>query len=729
MRSSVLVMLAAVLAGMPLLDASSAPSSRDRALPSTLFDQRRALAILSEIAGDDFEGRKSGLPGGVRTEEYVAAHFKACGLEPAGENGTYFLPFPMLSTEERGAKMELLDSPYGKVPFLYGEDFSLITNSGSGDITAEVVVAGHGLCDPARRWDDYGDTDVSGRIVLIVRGAPENGYNWDMDTSRDSTLHEAVRRGAAAVLYLQEARPVHGGAVHEGSYFPEVPVAYIGHRAADLLFLNTGLEREAYEKGLASAPHPFATGKRFHFAADVRRIPGGSARNVVGSIAGTDRRLRDEIIIVGGHMDHIGVDGRGLVFNGADDNGSGTAVVVELARSFAAGPRAPRRTVVFATFAGEEQGLLGAEALAKNPPFDLRRAVAMINLDMAGHGEGKTGLGGGERHPEIMRAFRALLDSTLAESLGVHHAWGGEGSDHAPFRRAGIPTYNFWTEGEHRFYHRLDDDVAWIDSIALGCEGRMSERWIRFLADWPEPLAREHAAGRALLYESCQIDFDGAPQRSLPHYAAGSVRWFDAGLFGSEGFLDELDRLTGKAGGDSLALVNKLAGVRGDAWQGKRVQLIGLDRAAGLPARRMGLLSDLHVSLVRGAGAGAAAGFAGEAVTFLSPPDTALIPALPEDAKACLRVFANRGEEIREPDVFPRKQFFFIVSLDGPMEPAELARALREMGWDRVHLDLMPWIERAGEEPACVFLEDLQAAGPFEQRRLRAMLGGNLERM
>ena len=693
--------------------------------PAVLFNERRAFETIKVIASDDFAGRKSGLRGGRSIEEYVARQFEASGLEPCGDNATYFHSFPMLATEERGASMELLDSPYGRVPFLYGDDFTLVTNSGSGDVTSEVIVVGHGLSDTSRAWNDYGTADVRGRIVFIVRGTPKNGFDWDQEGSRDSTLHEAVRRGAVAVLYVQEARPVNGGAVHEGSYFPTVPVAYVGHRVADLLFIDSGLDREAYEAEIASAPHPFATGKRLRIKTDVRQIRDGSARNVVGRLVGSDPALRVEVILVGGHMDHIGTDGRGLVFNGANDNGSGTAVVLELARAIASRPQTPRRTLIFTAFAAEEQGLLGSEALAARPPFDLGGSVAMLNFDMAGHGSGITAIGGGEQYPEVMRAFVATLDSTEAESVLVRRAWGGEGSDHAPFRRAGIPTFNIWSEGDHHFYHRLDDDPAWIDTTALGHTGRTVERWIRFLADWPTPLRAEHSAGRAMLRSSVQVDFDGGPPAPLPDCVIGRVEWLEADEFARDGFLDDVARLAER---DSIAIVDALSGIEGPAWDGKRSVIFGVEGGA---VGRGALLRDLHVRLVRGLDPAATRDrlpvFAKEGVAFVIEPDTSWVAALPKGAKAYVRAAANRLPA--DVGAFPRGRFFFIVSLDGPMPAGELTRWIAGVGWDRVHLDLVPWIRAGGDGEIPAFLEELRAPGRFEHRHLDALLGGNLEKM
>ncbi|MFH1143898.1 MAG: M28 family peptidase [Candidatus Eisenbacteria bacterium] len=712
--------------------------SHATAAASPLFDEHRAMTIIHRLADGDLAGRKSGLASGARTEEYVAAQFRAAGLEPAGESGSYFQTIPMLATEEHGARMELLDSPYGPLSMIYGVDFALVTNSGSADLTAEVVAVGHGLCDETRAWDDYGEIDVQGKIVLIVRGAPDNGYDWDQETSRDSTLHEAVRRGAAGVLYLQEERPVHGGAVHAGSYFPEIPVAYIGHRAADLLFLHSGKERATYEREISSASAPRATGRRMHLDIDVEFLGGAFARNVVGAIGGSDPALRDEIIVIGGHMDHLGADARGLVFPGANDNASGSAVVMELARAFAASPLPPRRTIVFTTFAGEEQGLVGSEAFVEHPPIDLARAVAMINFDMAGHGDGTVGIGGGEFYPQIMHAFQATLDSTAAKNLIVARAWGGEGSDHAPFRRAGIATCNIWSEGDHHFYHTIEDEAAWIDSTVVGNVGRMAERWIRMLADWPAPLAEEHRSGRTLLAGAYQVDFDGLPAGRAPEGVSGAVRWFDPGQFASEEFLDTVGRLrSGGSDGDSVRLIDGLSEVRGAARDWKQAQMLGMEqRTARIPEVRLGLLQDLHVSMIRWPESTPPdeareylAALCREGVVSLIAPDTAWVSLLPSGGKALVRVFANRGEDIASPDRYPRERFYFIVSLDGPMAAADLAAILARCGWDRVHLDLVPWLVRAGQAPVQAFLEELQAAGPIENRHLRAMLGQNLEHM
>ena len=184
--------------------------------------------------------------------------------------------------------MELLGGPVGKGAVRRGDDFTLIPTSGSGDVTAEVVIVGHGLSDPKRDWDDYGDVDVNGKIVLIVRGSPDNGYDWSEDASRDSTLNEVIDRGATAVLWIRGDHAVNGAAIHEGVYDPDVPLAYVGKRVVDHLLYNSGMTLEQYKKKLKDAPHPFATRKELHFRTDVNLLGERTARNVLALLPGAD---------------------------------------------------------------------------------------------------------------------------------------------------------------------------------------------------------------------------------------------------------------------------------------------------------------------------------------------------------------------------------------------------------------------------------------------------------
>ena len=706
---------------------ASAPSAH-------AFDGSRAAAIVQEIASDDFAGRKSGLASGVKVEDYVAKRFAEWNVAPAGSAGTYFVEFSQLSTEERGGSMTLLDSPFGAVDFLYGDDFTLVTNAGDGEVTGEVVLVGHALSDANRKWNDYGDLDVKGKIVVSLRGTPDNGYDWGEAASRDSTLHEAVRRGAAAMLFRNTPRAVQGAAIHEGSYFPKMPSAVVGPRVIDHLLMNTGWDLDRYEKELKEKPVPLATGKRLRVRSKVSLVKSGHARDVVGWVRGNDPKLADELVVVGGHMDHCGLNGKGIVYNGANDNASGSSVVMELARSFAQSVAPTKRTVVFMTFAGEEQGLLGSAAFAKNPSFDLDHVVMMINFDMVGHGNAKVGLGGGEYYPQIRAAFKAALDSARADSLVIGRTWRSDASDHASFRREGVPVVNMWSEGDHRFYHTLQDDPKWISADVLGSVGRMAEEWIRTLADWPEPLLGEHRAGRSLLYAADQVDFSGElADASRPSWVRAGVRWFDPRDVGGNAYLDALAELRRRTDRKEVALVRSFKGVRDTTKDGRYGVVLSLREAAGLPASRKPLLADLQVGMVRAKAPiadpdSSLAAIAKAGAIFLVPPDSACLAALPKDAKRYVRLFPDRAETVAAPDSLPRKTTMFVVGVEGTPKPDELAAVIDRLGRDRVHLDLVPYLTAANEPAICDFLEKLGAAGDFSFDEMTALLGGNLGR-
>ncbi len=703
--------------------------------PALAFDGARAKALVDTLASDRYQGRKSGTAGGRMTEDFVAGRFAAWGLAPGGKDGAWFQTLPLLVTQERGAEMTLLDDPMGPVPMVYGADFDLVTNSGSGDVTADVILAGHGLCDPGRKWDDYGDVDLRGKIAFILRGTPGNGYDWSEAGSRDSTLTEAVRRGAVAVLFLQGDHPVNGAAIHREVYHPTVPMAMVGPRLLDRLLVNSGYNAKTYKIALGEHPLPLDTGKRLRFRAEVTAGTEGTARNVIGAVRGSDPARADELIVIGGHMDHLGPNGNGVVYNGADDNGSGASVVMELARSFAAGPP-PARTLVFITFAGEEQGLLGSRAFAADPTVDLDRAVAMVNLDMEGNGNGKVGLGGGEYFPGIWKGFRASLSPATAESLVAARAWGGDSSDHSSFRNLGIPAFTVWSEGDHPFYHSVDDDAAWITPEVLGSVGRMSERWIRTLADWPHPLAVEHRDGRTLLYGADQVDLDGVTADDAPSWIRGRARWYGAREFPQPAFVSALGSFEKRAADDDgFALAASLGGIRGASKAGARALALGVETGvrSRIEPANLALMDDLRVAFVRWSGRAPGAAdtgyvkeLGGNGRVLVIPADSAWSAALPAGVKAAVRFRPGHGGAVAHPEAWPRKTTVFVADLDGPVEADTLASVIDRLGADRVHLDLVPWAARAPESDLWGFVEALRKAGSYSPARMRALLGGNL---
>jgi hypothetical protein len=193
-------------------------------------------------------------------------------------------------------------------------------------------------------------------------------------------------------------------------------------------------------------------------------------QNVLARITGTDNTLKNEYVIVGGHMDHLGVDMSGDILNGADDDASGTAVVMETARAMKRSGFAPKRTIVFAAWAAEEMGLLGSKYYTEHPIYPLEKMVANINLDMEGHGTGKVRAGGSYYAPEVWRILETKLPKALLDNA-VPGRGGPGGSDHTHFLYNGIPAFMVSTDGPHFKTNRVGDVIDLIKPEILQASG------------------------------------------------------------------------------------------------------------------------------------------------------------------------------------------------------------------------------------------------------------------
>jgi hypothetical protein len=469
---------------------------------SPTFNSERTMETIRTLASDRFQGRQTGWKGGTASEQWMAEQIENLGLEPGGTDG-YFQLFTLLNSQEKSASITLLDSPFGKIHFVYGDDFTLITNSGSGKVQAEAVIVGHGISKPDKGWDDYGDADVRGKIVVILRDKPPVDADWDEENSRNYTVNEAYVRGAKAVLYLQGERPIQGGAIQIKSYHSDLPSFYVRQRVVDLLLLNTGWNLNSYKKQLEKEPKVLFTGKRVEISAKVRTDSEAVGRNVMGWVRGSDPELSKEVIVVGAHLDHVGINGEGIIYNGADDNASGSAVVLELASCFASNPR-PKRSILFQWYAAEESGLIGSKYWVDHPTTDVENVVAMLNFDMEGRGDGKVGIGGGEFYPDVWSAFIAALDTSLQNKVIAHRSWRG-GSDQTSFLQKDIPAYPFYTHGSHPLYHVLDDDAQWIQPETVQNAGTIAQDWLSTLANWQGVLADSLSKERVIWTHNFQV--------------------------------------------------------------------------------------------------------------------------------------------------------------------------------------------------------------------------------
>jgi len=420
------------------------------------------------ISADDFQGRYPGTDGERMTLAWLQAQYEEMGLEPGGPNGQWTQTIELKRfTPVAGAASASWAGPDGvEHPLAAGTDIVIraVSNDGKAAIAgAPVVFAGHGIFAPERNWDDYGDLDVRGKVVVVVPGEPDGDlFNGEYTTNYQSGAYkadEAFRRGAVGVVTLWTdagawQRVAQGGS-RQRTLTPGAAdlefTATLNHAAAMAMATAAGLGMDSFGD-IASGQFKARelTGVTLSVAAE-ETIDTLTTHNLLAKITGTERP--NETIIYSAHWDHVGgaaqhpnAPGDDKIWNGAWDNASGTVGVVEVARQFAAAPK-PQRTVVFAHMAAEEMGLLGSYAYAADPVYPLETTVADINIDMlplsgptkdvAIFGKGQNDLE--DRLEVLAEAEGRYVTDDREPEQGYYYR-----SDHFPFARAGVPALMPW---------------------------------------------------------------------------------------------------------------------------------------------------------------------------------------------------------------------------------------------------------------------------------------------
>jgi Peptidase family M28/PDZ domain len=457
------------------------------------------LERVKVLAAPEMDGRASGTAGAERAAEYVAAEMRQLGLRPGGDGGTWQQAFTVPTGMRLGEGNALsLVAPTPRALVL-GRDFVPLTVSADGRQEADLVFAGYGITAPDLGWDDYAGVEARGRIVLVLEHEPRradpagpfrrpDAYHY---TERSHKLINAREHGALAVLLVVPGDILPSLAGHAQSQ--GIVAAAVTPAVGDALLAPAGgLAAAVGQIDARPAPRSFAlSGARVALQVGLVRER-NRAVNVVGILPGRDVRLREEAVVIGAHYDHLGRGGQGSlapeatgrVHPGADDNASGVAAVLGLARAFAESGGA-RRTLVFAAFAGEEMGLLGSAHYVRRPAHPLERTVLMLNLDMVGRLRERTLYVSGV---DSGTGLRALVQ---AQSGGLALSMRGDPygpSDHASFYAAGRPVLFLFT-GAHADYHRPTDTWDRLDADGLADVTALAARVVDALATTATPPA------------------------------------------------------------------------------------------------------------------------------------------------------------------------------------------------------------------------------------------------
>ncbi|MFH0755898.1 MAG: M28 family peptidase [Bacteroidota bacterium] len=355
----------------------------------TLVSPETLYGTVDTLSSEEFEGRLTGHRGYNRSVEWVTGKFASWGIKPLGENGGFLQYFPQPYNDVLpGCELILHAGSKGEdKSYEYVEEFIPGSTSGNGELTAEVVYAGYGISAPELGYDDYAGMDVQGKIVLLEREAPvgpehKEFLSWRPYTFHQYKLHNAVRHGAAGMLYNYHIANPNNDHV-EGFVY-----SHVGNAVMEDLFRKNGHrpEKTVEKIGRKRVPRSFETGKTVTLKNITKYHPDGVGSNVIGMIEGSDPNLKNEYILVGGHLDHLGKCY--TTMPGANDNASAVSVTLGLAEALSKSGIQLKRSVVFVLFGAEEAALKGVQYFLKHPTIPgLDQVAGFINMDGVGIGD------------------------------------------------------------------------------------------------------------------------------------------------------------------------------------------------------------------------------------------------------------------------------------------------------------------------------------------------------
>ena len=467
------------------------------------------------LASDDLKGRGNGTRELERAGDYIAGQMKDAGLRPGGPGGSWFQPFEIVTglTVGDGNRLTLHDGSKA-ISLELGASYyplSATANESVREASADIrrvplVFGGYGIAAPALDYDDYTGVDVRDKAVLVFTHEPQENdkqsrFNGTEFTNYSTLLEKAMtarNHGARALIVVMDPTHDRDSGTYSGfAKDPQaedygIPVLRVERSLVAPFLQAWGLETLARDIDLDLKPRsrvlPDATADYSEHLARTRR----SIRNVIGILPGSEPARAREAVVIGAHYDHLGLGVRhsmspelaGQIHNGADDNASGTAAVIEMARAAAADRKRFPRTMVFIAFAGEEIGLLGSAYYVGHPSVPLDRTVAMINLDMVGRTHGKIMVSGLDAMPSLAPDMDAATSKVSGLTVQRFQDGAGVGaSDDTSFNLKKIPAIGFFS-GFHPDYHRPTDDLEKIDAegavqvmtLALELAARISAR-------------------------------------------------------------------------------------------------------------------------------------------------------------------------------------------------------------------------------------------------------------
>lgn len=476
-----------------------------RGLADRAIDPAQLKDYLSFIASDEMQGRDTPSNGLNTVAKFLAMNLSRWGFKPAGDDGTFFQKIPLSRSriDPTGTQANLSGTP-----LTYPDNFVVSSGRGRGGAGANVDIAesslvyvGQGYVLPKRNLNPYTNLDVKGKILLVKQLATQRFPGGPDFAGAVSPQQYGLEHGAAGILYLSDSATTYAqlrtsAATPRGGFSPSAELQRAGGRPRvsplPTLVLSPDLSQRLFigEKSNSVTNVPFELAPDKKFSAAVRYTTETVlTQNVVAIWQGSDPALASEYVALGAHYDHVGMsatpDASGdSIFNGADDDGSGTAALLAIADALHQAGTRPRRSILFVWHCGEEKGLWGSSYFTSHPTVPLNKISAQLNIDMIGRsklpGDAKAANANLSGPQEIFVIGSRMMSTQLGDlservnkgyqNLKFNYIYDDPNdpnrffyrSDHVNYARKGVPII-FWFDGVHEDYHRLSDEVSKID--------------------------------------------------------------------------------------------------------------------------------------------------------------------------------------------------------------------------------------------------------------------------
>lgn len=433
---------------------------------SSAFSQKEKKHIISseglmetvkELSSVKYGGRLAGSEGYNKAAEYIAGVFKKLGLGHFEKN--YFQKFNVEYNDITYASYKMINKQ-GKVKnYTLGKDFVCRGFTGSGKVTGNVVFCGYGTSN-GTSYDDFTNIDVKNKIVMIFKPSPKWGAGWVYNDPREKTNY-AILKGAKAVIFVslpndpKPQKPIGSTISGKGEQNEKVPQLHIDITAANELLSGTGYTLSRLQTIIDSTQKPLCIDliNKVSINVKAKYEEKKPTMNIIGRIKGYDPDYADEYMVIGAHLDHVGMQGN-LLFPGANDNASGAAAVLEIAKAIMRNKISPKYSILFVLFSDEEHGMDGSKYFVGNPVVPLNKIKYMLNLDCIGYGD-SIQIGGGKSNPELWNKIKSI-DLNNAK-LMVNATWPGGGADAQAFFDAGIKTAYFVSTNSYEYLHMPGD--------------------------------------------------------------------------------------------------------------------------------------------------------------------------------------------------------------------------------------------------------------------------------